>query len=635
MRTWIRDREDDGSVHAIGNGEMLVYGQGIDIMHVFGPPYSAPSFFRLDLRREDDMTAITSERERHTAIWTHRVHADDRVLASVTDFMMPDRNLFCREIETEGTLRFRLAPGSEVNAFLRKGYGTSSGKAVDMLHLSIPKGSTFFFRNPVPEETSLLAAVVGDAVLAADPDGTLRLDCLPGRTRMFFCGHGAHPEAVRLLEDTLSNPEEDRIGPCRRFWQAFSRRRHDFASMIPEGHPLGARMQDAIDSVSVLMKCQQSTSGGVAAGHFYNMAYVRDMSGVLRGFLALGYLPEARAILEFWIRKHAAFGNLSNAEGMGNDSARLVFTNDEVEGPAYLVLLVFHYYERTRDLDLVRRAFPMMAWAFEIQLGHLAAGMTEFSGDETYIAGGALTGACMYQGSAESTLLFIESGRRLLQWAEAQAQWDPAKIGRYRQVVADAESRYRHNFVADGRLLANNPLREQVAGAPRFRFSFCMAHEPGQPTPPMTWTERRPDGSYVCADCAGKASRAPAAPAAGVVLNSVSFMPAFVGCSFLSRDEMAGFIEPGVQAFLETGRMPSCLSGRRSLGYDYGLLLHNLVFFGHPAREKAVVAMLDLLDPTGSWVEYYDGDKPFNCRCRPWESGINIEALAGYIRSLS
>jgi hypothetical protein len=45
-----------------------------------------------------------------------------------------------------------------------------------------------------------------------------------------------------------------------------------------------------------------------------------------------------------------------------------------------------------------------------------------------------------------------------------------------------------------------------------------------------------------------------------------------------------------------------------------------------------LVKMLDLLDSTGAWVEYYDNDIPFNCRARPWESAINIEAIIEYIK---
>jgi hypothetical protein len=40
------------------------------------------------------------------------------------------------------------------------------------------------------------------------------------------------------------------------------------------------------------------------------------------------------------------------------------------------------------------------------------------------------------------------------------------------------------------------------------------------------------------------------------------------------------------------------------------------------------------VDGTGAWVEYYDNKVPFNCRCRPWESGINIEALIYYLEKL-
>ena len=44
--------------------------------------------------------------------------------------------------------------------------------------------------------------------------------------------------------------------------------------------------------------------------------------------------------------------------------------------------------------------------------------MTSFSGDETYITGFVFPRPFIYHGSAESTLLFIEGGRRFLDFAE-------------------------------------------------------------------------------------------------------------------------------------------------------------------------------------------------------------------------
>jgi hypothetical protein len=66
--------------------------------------------------------------------------------------------------------------------------------------------------------------------------------------------------------------------------------------------------------------------------------------------------------------------------------------------------------------------------AFEVQLDHLVDGMTEFSGDETYIAGGVLLGSDTYHGSAESTLLFITGSEKLLDWAAKQGLWTGQKL---------------------------------------------------------------------------------------------------------------------------------------------------------------------------------------------------------------
>ncbi len=36
-------KNNDGAIHALGNGRFLVYGRGNDIAEVYGPPYSSPS----------------------------------------------------------------------------------------------------------------------------------------------------------------------------------------------------------------------------------------------------------------------------------------------------------------------------------------------------------------------------------------------------------------------------------------------------------------------------------------------------------------------------------------------------------------------------------------------------------------
>ena len=634
-RVWSNKGVDEGSIHPIGNGEMLVYFQGPNIHRVFGAPYSAPNYMQMFLEETARTFKVESRREKNTAIWHHTFFKNGKSIVQMTDYMLSDKNILFRDIDAQEELRFKVAIPAEVNAFQTSGYFNSlNNENVASYVLRSPSGSTFFVQNPIPLELCMIIAGTGSIEFSALSGHDFYVTIKPGKSRLILSNSKTYPENIFNMEMVLKNPSSDYISLSRKYWQDFSSRRINFASRIPDTNALKDSILDAIDGVSVLIKAQQSTSGGVMAGHIYNMAYVRDMSGVLRGLLALGYIPEARAILDFWIHKYTAFGKVLCADGMDNDAARLLLTNDEVEVPAYLIQDCFQYYKYTHDEEFLKKAFPMMQWAFEVQLPHLVEGMTEFSGDETYIAGGTYPGQLIYHGSAESTLLFITGGEKLCDWAAKQGIWRGEKLEQYRQKVALAKSRYKSNFMADGIFYANNPQREKIAGAPRFRFGFCAIHGKDQKTPLITWTERDVQGRYICPDCRNKVVpvRNPIDPNKRYILNSVSLVPCLLESDLFSKAEIKDIIRPGLEIYRIKGSVPSNIEGNRSLGYDYGLLLYNLVKLNDPLKEKLVRKTLRLLDPTGAWVEYYDNDKPYNCRTRPWESAMNIEALVEYIK---
>lgn len=47
----------DRALHALGNGETIAYGRGIEWVQVFGPPYSSPTMFSL-IAEEGDAPAL-------------------------------------------------------------------------------------------------------------------------------------------------------------------------------------------------------------------------------------------------------------------------------------------------------------------------------------------------------------------------------------------------------------------------------------------------------------------------------------------------------------------------------------------------------------------------------------------------
>ena len=178
--------------------------------------------------------------------------------------------------------------------------------------------------------------------------------------------------------------------------------------------------------------------------------------------------------------------------------------------------------------------------------------------------------------------------------------------------------------------MTNNPQRGKSARIPRFRHGVCENESKGIH---FGWTERSENGRYLCPECLAGEDVDPASDSS-FYLRPVCMMPLYVGSDLLSRDELNPMIDQIARDYLESGRMPSSPDGRKSLGYDYGLLLYNLTRLGHPAASEVFKRMMGLRDETGAWSEFYLDEKPHGTLCRPWESAINIEAAIQYVMSV-
>ena len=70
----------------------------------------------------------------------------------------------------------------------------------------------------------------------------------------------------------------------------------------------------------------------------------------------------------------------------------------------------------------------------------------------------------------------------------------------------------------------------------------------------------------------------------------------------------------------------------RAVGYEYGMLLDAKLKFGDNDTGQWLETMIDIVDESGVYSEYYDNGKPTGCSYRPWESAVNAEAILRYIR---
>ena len=107
-------------------------------------------------------------------------------------------------------------------------------------------------------------------------------------------------------------------------------------------------------------------------------------------------------------------------------------------------------------------------------------------------------------------------------------------------------------------------------------------------------------------------------------------MSQYIGASLPDPQYAGAMAEKIMRQYSKSGEISSFTKGGSAVGYDYGLLLFNLVKLGVEGQRIVFDKMLSVLDETGAWCEYYAEDRPRGTRCRPWESAINLEAAIEY-----
>jgi hypothetical protein len=614
QRTWTNTGADDGSIHCLGNGHLCAYEQGPNIIQLFGPPYSSPMFGTLTLDVPGEVT-VRSSREPGTAIWTHQLVADGEVWAEMVDFVDADLPCLVRRIRTQRPVRLAW------NADWQPINNRTGGWLYET-----PAGAPYYSRYPFPHPVYYQVAWRGGLEPLTGNAGWI---CPAGESWLFFAGGPEYPQTVEHIEAALAQPGEALLKRTRKSWHAFTRSRHDWPTLLPDQTPYREKLLRAVDDVAVLIKAQQSAEGGVLAGHNYHLCYVRDQYGVSRGMLAAGHHIEAKAILNFYWCIWQRHGHIHNAQAAGVDGSFHIHENDDVEITGYLIRQAFDLLKHTGDADFVNEIFPMLAWAYAAQKRHLIGGMLPFNGDETYVAGGILPRTALNDGSAEATLLFIDSGALLIEWAAQHRRRTEEQINTERALLAQVKAAYRANFWVEGKLITNNPARASLpGGSPRFRHGVCERCIAEGRFKAIGWTQRSATGRYLCPECLAQGDYL-AVELRQYTLQSVSLTPLYFQSDLLAKEELRPLVESIWQAYQHTSRLPSRPDDARdvAVGYDYGFLLYALTELDHPAAQQIAHKTLSLVDATGAWVEYYLSHQPSGTRCRPWESAINLEAL--------
>ena len=635
----IHVQAQEPAIHSLGNGRMCVYGQGPDIITVYPSPYSTPSLFRL-LVADDIPHETHSTREIGTAVWTHHLSMGGEQAGILQDFVDAELPVLVRHMELNREIRFRLILNPAVQVLDKKQHeDAGTGEMLLMTNAGTVIYQKYVYPRPLFHQIAWKGPVTLEE--SDEQENEYILSCQQGEIDIYFVGGPEYTEVINHKEEALGMAQEEMLNRTRGWWRQFTAKRTDFEKALPANVPLRQELLQTIDDVSVMIRTQQAEEGAVMAGYPYPLGYVRDQYGVSRGLLALGYHEEARNILNFYWDIWQDAGVLHCAQGIGVEGIFHIHENDEVESPGYLIMQAFDLLEKTGDEQYTTNIFPMLEWCWEVQKKHLAGYMLPFNGDETYVAGGILPRSTLNDGSAEATMLFIDGGAKLLKWIEEHRLWPEKRLDDNYRILTDVRAHFRENFWINGSLITNNPARLEHTDPPRFRHGVCERGGPGclvyrtDGFGGIDWTEMDANGRYQCPVCLATGPM-PAADNIVYKLISVSLTPLYFNSALIDMAELRPLIIQVYVSYKETGLVSSrtkksaVLENKRSVGYDYGLILYAMLRTGVGNPEDLYRETLSIVDETGAWSEYYLDGVPSGTRCRPWESAINLEALIDF-----
>ena len=144
------------------------------------------------------------------------------------------------------------------------------------------------------------------------------------------------------------------------------------------------------------------------------------------------------------------------------------------------------------------------------------------------------------------------------------------------------------------------------------------------------WSGLTPERSYLCTGCLSKGVKRVKIDRR-VSLPSSLLMPAYLGADLPEiKESIVNEVKLLAAAVADTGVAYSVPEAELNVGYDYGLLLFNILYYGLSGQDEVYDKLLDLRDGVNMYAERYIASYPEGTRYRPWETAINIDAMLKY-----
>lgn len=623
--------EDRETVYMAGNGQIVcAYHEG-DIVNFFGPPYSSPSVFESRFTLSEGTEKSVPYHMPKAGIWKIDFSREGKIFAEVTDFALAYEPCLVRRIESSGPVSLEIGAWAGRTDFFQYEIPADENRPEEGFLLKTRGGNYVYNDYPLPYPQFYRLSVRGEGSIEHIAPYRYRIT-VDGKADILIIGGPSYPECDEAAKRIVPMPYSYMLEETLGFWEEeFSC--VDIESRTPADFPERERFLKAIDDTVINLIVQQSDAGGVLAGSPFPLGYVRDQYGVCMCMLSLGLAHRARKMLGFYIDTFRHSGKVLNAQALGVPGLFHFAENDATEITGYLLLQFFRYADETGDWDLLRDNADFLVWLYKRQESQIHNNMLPFNGDETYIAGGLLPRDVLDEGSAEATMLFIMSGRRLLSFLEDE-ELNLINMRATELILKAVEDDYRRNFVIDGKYTLNNPERLKGLSEPDYRYGVCMNLGRVEGCEFFGWTKLCASGVYVCPNCLSR-GKVPEKINKAFYLPSALLMPAYLDSPLPGDDVIIDTLRDFAGKMSRDGFLYSDEAARKNIGYDYGLLLVNYLRYGFPGAGQVYRKILDLADGVGTWSERYIEDRPDGCRYRPWESAINVYAMIQYMKEYS
>ena len=374
------------------------------------------------------------------------------------------------------------------------------------------------------------------------------------------------------------------------------------------------KLADLFEIESLIFKSQQNYSGSFTPIIGYTYAWIRDNNGPIRWFLKTGHLDEAKRAMDFFYGVASTTGSLPN-------SIRVDFPLDYhvkdlskmrvefAETPNWIVLQYWWYYLTTGDIELIRARWSYLKRCILGQLN--VDDKFFFQRDETYLwcLESRIFDYVPFPNYFLSTFAFsTDSSFEIVSAADHLAY-----LGKYLEMDKDVSALKKY------------------------------AEEVRSKTEENYWNNK---GGY-WAPAQSLLGPLYNAPFANILLN-----PFWCGYSRNDLSPMGETPEDFKRAVdaiknaypwlgREDGFWKTTPTVDYYVGMNPGQLLYDLCKARLPWADSAYQATLKTATPSGDFTEMYDGSyHPWNPpslgvgttgRVRPWEGGLNTEALLEYL----